>query len=163
MPTNQKYEVGYDKRSQIRLAFNEAFVPQERRMSARIEHHVATEFYAWENEGEGSPVNVTIEDFSVSGVGAVCGFPMCTGDEYLLRIPQPNRGNLSVILTVVRCNPLPDGEYCIGLRLSSVIDRAHLEKLAESIRDHRRRLTRRTVCLFALFGIVGISTGLLLC
>ena len=155
--------LNYDRRAEIRLAYSVAFVPEERRSSARIEHSVTTHLIKWENLHQANRVDVQIEDFSATGVGATCKTPLAIGGEYLLHIPLARRDDLRVILVVRRCEANPDGGYRVGMEMTDLLDHGYATRLATSIRGQRRQLrSRRVLWLFMLFGIVGIMTSLLL-
>lgn len=155
-------EINYDKRSTIRLAFNEAFVPVERRMAARIEYTVDGQVYSWHNHAPGDPIKVRIEEFSVTGVGLTSPGVMGVDDEFMIRIPQHKGEDLKVILTVIRCIAYPNATYRVGLRLSGLFEKSQIEKIAAALRDQRRQMTHTTLCLFMLFGITGIGACLLI-
>ena len=57
----------YDQKSEIRLAFDEAFVSPERRRSTRIAYQVAAQISEWKRNRESEPFAVQIEDFSPTG------------------------------------------------------------------------------------------------
>ena len=154
--------LSYDQKSEIRMAFDEAFVPTERRRDLRVRHRVDAQICAWKDSRQGHPINVRIVDFSVSGVGLIHHTPMEVGAEYLIRIPRPEMGELVVLISVVRCVPTGQGGYHVGMELRSVMDRTAMGELVDVIREQRRVTSRRTKLLLIVFGIVGIGTSLLI-
>src|SRR4051812_14658136 len=96
----------YDQRSEIRLAFDEAFVPPERRRDLRVQFRVEAQICPWKKNKQGEPFTIQIEDFSPGGVGISHNEPLPIGNEYLLRVPRVDMEELVVLLSVVRCRPL---------------------------------------------------------
>ncbi|MEO6436389.1 MAG: PilZ domain-containing protein [Tepidisphaeraceae bacterium] len=152
----------YDQKSEIRMAFDEAFVPADRRREVRIKHDVDAQISPWRQNRQGTPFPVRIEDFSPSGVGLHQLLPMTTGDEYLIKVPRPNLPELVVLLKVARCVPAETGGFHIGMELSSVMGRSEMGQFVDAINQTRRVTTRRTRVLLILFGIFGIGTSLLI-
>jgi hypothetical protein len=151
----------YDQKSEIRMAFEEAYVPSDRRRDPRISVRTDAEICAWQRNQQGQPFSVRIQDFSPGGVGLLHTAEMKVGGEYLLRVPRPEMDELVVLLTVARCKPLEDGTFWIGMELSSVMDRNSMGKLVDVLREPRRSTSRRTMILLILFGIAGIGASLL--
>jgi hypothetical protein len=151
----------YDQKSEIRMAFEEAYVPSDRRRDPRITLRTEAEICAWKQNTQGQPFNVRIQDFSPSGVGLLHTAEMKIGDEYLLRVPRPEMEELVVLLTVARCKPMEDGNFWVGMELSSVMDRNAMGKLVDVLRAPRRITSRRTLILLILFGIAGLGASLL--
>jgi c-di-GMP-binding flagellar brake protein YcgR len=152
----------YDQKSEIRIAFDEAYVPADRRRDLRVKYRVEAQICSWQNSKQGVPFTVRIEDFSPTGVGLVHTAPLDLGSEYLIKIPRPNAEELIVLLTVVRCTKLEDGTRLVGMELSSVMDRAHMEGLMTALQTHRRSGNRRLRWLVIWFGIIGIGASLLM-
>jgi hypothetical protein len=151
----------YDQKSEIRMAFDEAYLPPDRRRDPRINLRTDAEICAWKANRQGQPFTVRIQDFSPSGVGLLHTAEMKVGNEYLLRVPRQEMEELVVLLTVVRCKPIEDGTFWIGMELSSVMDRNSMGKLVDVLRGPRRITSRRTQILLILFGIAGIGASLL--
>src|SRR5204862_1735061 len=80
----------YDQKSEIRMAFDEAFVPSDRRRDSRVKNRIDTTMCTWKSGKQGEPVGVRIEDFSTGGVGLTHSEPMDLGLQYLLRVPRPD-------------------------------------------------------------------------
>ena len=93
----------YDQVSEIRMAFQEAHVPSDRRRSQRVRHRVPAEITEWDDNKAGRSFGVTIDDFSMTGVGIVHSGKLQLGRKYLLEIPRVGRRPLSIVLKVVRC------------------------------------------------------------
>jgi c-di-GMP-binding flagellar brake protein YcgR len=152
----------YDQKSEIRIAFDEAFVPADRRRDLRVKYRVEAQICSWQNTRQGVPFTVRIEDFSPSGVGLIHTAPLDPGSEYLIKIPRPHAEELIVLLTVARSQQQEDGTYLVGLGLSSVIDRTHMVTLVSSLHERRRTGNRRLRWLVIMFGIVGIGASILM-
>ena len=152
----------YDQKSEIRIAFDEAYVPADRRRDLRIKYRVDAQICSWQDSRQGLPFGVRIEDFSPTGVGLVHHSPLDVGSEYLIKVPRPNSEELIILLTVARCKQQEDGTYLVGLELSSVMDRAHMGTFVEQLQTHRRGASRRLRWLVIVFGILGIGTSLLI-
>ena len=152
----------YDQKSEIRMAFDEAFVPADRRRDTRIKYRVDAEICAWHHNKQGDPFRVRIEDFSPTGVGLIHSAPLELGSEYLIKVPRPGTEELVVLITVVRCRQQEDGTYLIGLELSSVMDRTHMGQLVDALQTHRRITRRRTRVLFLMLGVFSIGMSLMI-
>ena len=152
----------YDQKSEIRMAFDEAFVPPDRRRDTRIKYRVDAEISAWRRNKQGQPFKVRIEDFSPTGVGLIHNAPLDLGTEYLIKVPRPGTEELVVLITVVRCRQQEDGTYLIGLELSSVMDRTHMGQLVDALQTHRRLTSRRTRTLLLMLGVFGIGMSLMM-
>jgi len=151
----------YDQKSEIRMAFDEAFVPEpERRRDLRVKTRVEAQICAWKKNKQGEPFTVRIEDFSPGGVGLLHPTPLPTGSEYLLRVPRPEMDELVVLLQVVRCKPLEDGNFHVGMELCSVMDRTSMGQLIDALKGPPK--PRWWKICFLLFGIVGIGSAILL-
>jgi hypothetical protein len=150
----------YDQKSEIRIAFDEAFVPADRRRDTRVKHRVEAQICPWKKNRQGEPFTVRIEDFSPGGVGLWHNAPLAVGSEYLLRVPRPDMDELVVLLSVVRCRPMDEGSFLIGMELSSVMDRTSMGQLIDALNGPPRRSWWKV--LFMLFGIVGIGGALIL-
>jgi hypothetical protein len=146
----------YDQKSEIRIAFEEAFIPAERRRDTRVRHRVDAQIAPWKREKQGEPFSVRIEDFSPGGVGLVHAEAMLPGNDYVLRVPRPDLPELILLLTVVRCVPQEDGTFLIGLELSTVMDQTSVGNLVDAMQPRGPRVSTRTKVLFVLFGIAGI-------
>ena len=151
----------YDQKSEIRIAFDEAYVPADRRRDLRVKYRVEAQICSWQNNKQGVPFTVRIEDFSPSGVGLIHTAPLDLGSEYLIKVPRPNAEELIVLLTVARCKQQEDGTYLVGLELSSVMDRTHMASLLTALSARRRAGNRRLRWLVIMFGIIGIGASLL--
>jgi c-di-GMP-binding flagellar brake protein YcgR len=151
----------YDQKSEIRIAFDEAYVPADRRRDLRVKYRVEAQICSWQNNKQGVPFTVRIEDFSPSGVGLIHTAPLDPGSEYLIKVPRPNAEELIILLTVARCRQQEDGTYLVGLELSSVMDRSHMASLLTALSARRRAGNRRLRWLVIMFGLIGIGASLL--
>lgn len=152
----------YDQKSEIHMAFDEAFVPQDRRRDARIPLHVDAEICLWKRNRQHEPFGVRIEDFSPNGVGIVHTESLSVQSEYLFRVPRREMSELVVLLTVVRCRKVKAGLYDVGLEISSVMDRTNMGQLYDALKGPPRKVTPLTKVLFCLFGIAGIGASILI-
>jgi c-di-GMP-binding flagellar brake protein YcgR len=150
----------YDQKSEIRMAFDEAFVPPDRRRDMRVRLRVDAQICPWKKNRQGEPFTVRIEDFSPGGVGLMHAEPLPIGSEYLLRVPRPQMDELVVLLSVVRCRPMEDRTFLIGMELSSVMDRTSMGQLIDALQGPPRRSWWKI--LFLLFGIAGIGSAMIL-
>ena len=66
-----------------------------------------------------------------------------------------------VLMTVVRCRQAEEGNFRIGLELSSVMDQKELGEFVDALHVERRT-SSRTKILLLLLGIVGIGLSVLL-
>ncbi len=151
----------YDQRSEIRMAFDEAFISPERRRALRVTHHVDARISEWKRRRQGMPFTVRIEDFSPAGVGMVHGTELPIASQFLIKVPRPKWGELIVLMTVVRCQKQENGEFHIGLEITSILDQSAMGKLVDTVTDPRIT-TKRTKILLLVFGITGIGVSLFL-
>lgn len=154
--------LSYDQRSQVRLAFDEAYVPSERRRDLRIRHRVDIELTPWEKGQCGRPFPSNVEDFSPTGVGISHSSPIKPGEMFLLNIPRRGTAALTVLLTCVRCSQREDGSYQIGMELSDVVDQPDAGQFVDAMRRRRRLTSRRTKILLLILGIYGLGISLLI-
>jgi c-di-GMP-binding flagellar brake protein YcgR len=152
----------YDQKSEIRIAFDEAYIPADRRRDLRVKYRVEAQICSWQNSKQGLPFTVRIEDFSPTGVGLVHTAPLDLGSEYLIKVPRPHYDDLIILLTVVRCKQLEDGTHLVGLELSSVMDRSHMGQFVNTLQTRRRGTSRKLRWLVILFAAIGIGISLLL-
>ena len=151
----------YDQKSEIRIAFDEAFVAPERRRSTRVKHQVQAQINEWKGSQEGEPFSIQIEDFSPTGVGMVHTSALAIGSQYLLKVPRQQWGELIVLLTAARCEQREDGSFDVGMELSTVMDRTAMGKFVDAMQTHRHT-SLRTRFLLLLLGVFGLTMALLL-
>jgi hypothetical protein len=65
-------------------------------------------------------LNVSIQDYSTTGIGIVYPEPLRIGQRFIVIEPYITRGG-STVYTVVRCDPRADGSYSIGLHMCNVV------------------------------------------
>lgn len=152
----------YDQKSEIRMAFDEAYVPADRRRDTRVKYRVEAQIAPWKRNKQGQPFTVKVEDFSPGGVGVVHGTALELGDEYLIKVPRPQADELVVLMTVVRCVKQDEDTWLIGMELSSVMDRTQIGSLVDAIHQRKRVTSRRTRTLFLMLGVFGIGMALLI-
>ena len=117
--------------TEITAAFDEVFTTQsgaDRRAADRNEHHAPLVIFPFHEEILGEPVTLMLQDFSVTGLGALHTRPMTPGDEFLLRLPRGNGRPVSVICSVAHCRPLEGAMFRIGaefIRLLSASANSH--------------------------------------
>ena len=154
--------LSYDQRSELRWAFEEAYVEPERRRSARIRHKVVAKIAPWRGKPRSTrPIEVIIEDFSTTGVGLVNSEPLKEDDRYLLEVPRPSEKPIWVVLRVVRCLPMDSGMYAVGLEACELVDCSTCNfnpfTGITTLSQKLRLMSRRTKILFLIFGIVGLA------
>jgi c-di-GMP-binding flagellar brake protein YcgR len=144
------------------MAFDEAYIPADRRRDMRVKYRVEAEICQWKRNKQGLPFTVKVEDFSPGGVGVIHGLPLELGSEYLIKVPRPNMDELVVLMTVVRVVKQDEETYLIGMELSSVMDRTQIGQLLDAINQRKRITSRRTRMLLLLLGVFGIGMSLLM-
>jgi hypothetical protein len=152
----------YDQKSEIRIAFDEAYIPADRRRDLRVKYRVEAQICSWRDNKQGLPFTVRIEDFSPTGVGLIHTAPLDIGSEYLIKVPRPNYDDLIILLTVARCKQLEDGTHLVGLELSSVMDRSHMGQFVNALQTRRHVGSSRLRWLVILFGLIGIGASIFL-
>lgn len=113
--------LNYDQRSSMRMAFEEAHVPADRRGSQRIRMQCPAKFAPWSSGRAGKAFDVIIDDFSTSGAGIIHTGRLKVGARYLLTIPRSRQTPLDVILTVVRCEKTVDGLFTAELSPDEIL------------------------------------------
>ena len=151
----------YDQKSEIRMAFDEAYVSPERRRHIRVKHQVTAEICPWSKGKQGAGFPIQIDDFSPTGVGLNHSTELPAGSQYLLKVPRPEMPELVVLLTVVRCVGLNDGTFQIGMELSSVMDRSVMGEFFDAITPPQPVMSRRIKILFLLLGIAGLGYSIM--
>ncbi len=76
-------------------------------------------------------MNVTVEDYSATGIGVTHAEPLPLGQMYIVIEPYVTRGG-STIYTVVRCDQKLDGTYSIGMHVSSTF-RDPMEQMMDEV------------------------------
>ena len=152
----------YDQKSEIRLAFDEAFVPAEQRRDRRIAYRVEADICGWKRNREGEPFRIRIDDFSTGGVKLIHTSKLNAGNQYLLSVPRKNLPALVVLMTVIWCKRQADETFQIGMELSSVMDRTHMGELYDALQAPPRVTSPRLKFMLLLFGIVGLTTTLII-
>ena len=147
----------YDQTSEIRVAFEEAFIEPGRRRAIRYKQRVDVLLRPCRGHAVDTPINVSVEDFSSCGIGIVCFRALELGSNYMLRVPRQGQDDLEVIFTVVRLSQLDSSSYSIGLEATDVAEPGkpldvQVDKYMNSL------MSRRTKILFLLFGIVSLAT-----
>jgi hypothetical protein len=150
----------YDQRSELRWAFEEAYVEPERRRACRVRHKVQARLVPWRRgkPAGGEPLDVTIEDFSTTGVGLVHTQPLKEDQQYLLEVPRPEQKPIWVVLRVVRCLPMDDGTFGVGLEGIELLDPSTFESnpfTDPHCRSRKSNMPKRMKIIFLLFGIAG--------
>ena len=112
----------YDQMSEVRIAFNEAYVPIDRRRSPRMKTWCHAAICGWDGRRAGEPIAVVVTDFSTSGVGIKHTGRLKVGSRYLLEVPRPQRTPLRVLFTVVRCSETDGGMFDVELAPEEILD-----------------------------------------
>jgi hypothetical protein len=155
----------YDQRSELRMAFEEAYVESERRRACRVKHQVAARLAPFRGRKPrgAKPLEVTIEDFSTTGVGLVYTKPLAEDEQFLLEVPRPEHKPIWVLLRVVRCLPMDNGTYGVGLEASELLnpDDFPVNPFTDTGDRSRKdsKMSKKTKMLFLLFGIVGLAVS----
>lgn len=66
-------------------------------------------------------IPVKLQDVSARGVGFAHTAPMDKGSQFIFRVPRTDTVPITLLYTVVRCVPLPDGKFTIGGALECVL------------------------------------------
>ncbi len=110
--------------TEITAAFDEVFTSHsgaDRRTAERNEYHAPLVIYPFHDEILGEPITLLLQDFSVTGLGALHTRPMLAGEEFLLRLPRGKARPVSVICSVAHCRPLEGGMFRIGAEFARVL------------------------------------------
>jgi PilZ domain len=146
----------YDETSEVRCAFEEAYIEPGRRRAIRTRQRVSVKITPWRKGITADPIDVVIEDFSPYGIGISHAVPMELGSHYILRVPRQGEDDLQVLLTVVRRCQADVANYSIGLEATAILggDAANiptLDKYANAV------VSRKVKLLFLLFGIISVT------
>ena len=137
----------YDQMSELRMAFNEAHVPVERRRSPRIPAWCDARIAPWDGRAIGEPLTVTVSDFSTTGIGIVHTGRLRVGAKYVLEIPRPQCAPLKVLFTVVRCSERDGGMFDAELTPEQILD--VVDYAARARRPSGRAPVRRALIALA--------------
>src|SRR5436190_23199831 len=110
----------YDETSEVRCAFEEAFVEPGRRRAIRTRHRIDVKITPWRKGQTADPISVVIEDFSPYGIGISHDIPLELGSHYILHVPRKGEDGLQVLLTVVRRCQADVANYSIGLEATAI-------------------------------------------
>jgi hypothetical protein len=66
---------------------------------------------------------VWLRDISVGGMGFLNSRPMTVGTFLLVCLPKGQKDTLTILYRVVRCVPISDKQFVIGVKLERVIGR----------------------------------------
>jgi hypothetical protein len=114
--------LSYDQMSAIRMAFDEAHVPVERRRSQRVRVWCRAQIVPWSGAPCGDAIDVVIVDFSTTGIGILHTGRLKVRARYLLEIPRPEQHPLRVVFTVVRCDETDGGMFDVELSPEEILD-----------------------------------------
>ena len=115
----------YDQMSAVRIAFDEAHVPVERRRSQRLSVWCSAQIVPCTATGDaaGAPIDIVVVDFSSTGIGILHSGRLKVRARYLLEIPRPQQlPSLRVVFTVVRCNETDGGMFDVELSPEEILD-----------------------------------------
>lgn len=157
MPKANAMAVSYDQLSELRMAFEEAHVPAERRRSPRVTERVSLEIARWARGRAGRACGVTIEYFSTSGVAMTHAGRLKVRSEYLLEIPRLGAPPIGVVLAVVRCERTVGGLFSSEMRVTEVL--AARDRASAGKRGRGSAGVVALVCVLA--ALAGGTTGLL--
>jgi hypothetical protein len=147
----------YDETSEVRCAFEEAYVEPGRRRAIRTRHRVNVKLAPWRKGQTGEPINVIIEDFSPYGIGITHDIAMDLGAHYVLRVPREGQDDMQVLLTVVRRCQADAANYSIGLEATAILNGNGDKVVRELDKYVNSVVSRRVKLLFLLFGIVAVT------
>ena len=100
------------------------------------------------------PIDVTVVDYSATGIGVVHSEGLLVGQKFIVREPHVTEGN-TCLFTVVRSEKLPDGSYSIGLHVGNTLA-DELEPMVQI--PPAPGLSRGDKLLFLLFSLAGAIT-----
>ena len=121
----------------------------EKRRATRVPRRAPAQLIFWPAARNSAPIDVTIVDYSVTGIGIVHGETLPPGQKFIVREPFVTSGS-TCIYTVVRSDRRGDGTYSIGLHIGNT-----MENKLEPVEDPPRRLSRLWRFIYFLFVLVG--------
>jgi hypothetical protein len=151
--------LNYDQTSEIRCAFEEAYIEPGRRRSVRFRQQVDVQLHPWNKGKTGDPVNVAVQDFSANGIGIVHPAPLELGSRFVLRVPRRDAEDMEVLFTVVRRCQIDPKSYSIGLEATALGQPGEQWHLPEN-KYANTVMSRRVKILFVLLGILSFATCL---
>ena len=126
----------------------------DHRRAPRIRRKSRAQLLLYPSGRHPHPIDVTIVDFSATGIGIVHNEGLLIGQKFIVREPHVTQGN-TCLFTVVRSEKRPDGTYSIGLHVgNSLAD--ELEPMVQIA--PAPGLSRWDKLLFLLFSLLGATT-----
>ena len=93
----------------------------DRRRAPRIKRNKQVTILPCADGTIGSSLTVQLQDVSARGVGFTHTTAMRTGEQFIFRVPRKDTVPITLLYTVVRCVPRPDGTFTIGAELDCVL------------------------------------------
>ena len=129
----------------------------ENRQAPRIRRKSRAQLLLFPSGRHPHPIDVTVVDYSATGIGIVHSEGLLVGQKFIVREPHVTEGN-TCLFTVVRSDRRPDGTYSIGLHIgNSLTD--ELEPMVAI--PPAPGLSRWDKLLFLLFALLGATTVVL--
>jgi len=107
------------------------------------------------------PIEVTVEEYSETGIGIIHSNPLPIGQTYVVEEPAITSGG-SQLYTVVRAEPQPP-EWRIGLSKASTLAdpiEDHVTHVESERRRHEQRNRRAILALCITLAAVGVTLAL---
>jgi hypothetical protein len=101
------------------------------------------------------PFDVTVVDYSATGIGIVHDEGLLIGQRFIVREPYVTKGN-TCLFTVVRSDHRADGTYSIGLHVSNTLKEEHDPLLAEPPAPGIKTWMKVLYLLFAIGGTIAV-------
>jgi hypothetical protein len=128
----------------------------ERRASARTRYDATAQLLPYPPGRHMHPIDITITDFSETGIGAVHSEGLLVGQTFIVREPQVTRDR-TCLYQVVRSDKRPDGHYTIGLVAMKPLE----DEWAPFTQPPAPGLDVWTKWLYLIFAIAGAATIIL--
>jgi hypothetical protein len=100
------------------------------------------------------PIDVTVIDYSATGIGIVHTEGLLVGQKFIVREPYVTRDN-TCLFTVVRSEPRPDGTFSIGMHIGNSLADEHDPLLTI---EPAPGISLGSKLLFLAFAVLGVTT-----
>jgi hypothetical protein len=127
------------------------------RRAARVKRKSRAQLLLYPSGRHPHPIDVTIVDYSATGIGVVHTVGLLVGQKFIVREPHVTRDN-TCLYTVVRSEPMPDGRFSIGMHIGNSLADEHDPLLTI---EPAPGVSLGSKLLFLAFAVLGVTTILL--
>jgi hypothetical protein len=131
--------------------------PTELRRAARVRRKSRAQLLLYPAGRHPHPIDVTIVDYSATGIGIIHSEGLLVGQKFIVREPHVTEGK-TCLYTVVRSEARTDGSFSIGMHIGNSLANEHDKMLAI---PPAPGITLGSKLLFLVFAVLGAVMMLL--